>query len=69
MSPSLADPVKPGFKTSEFWLTAIHSLASLVAGSGAFPGFTDPTLRATTLGSALVSIGMYIVSRVKAKGR
>lgn len=60
--------VKPGFQTSEFWLTSLHTIASLVAASGAIPGFTDPTLKVTSLGSAVVSIAMYVWSRVRAKG-
>lgn len=57
----------PGYKTSEFWLTALHQAAGLLAASGAIPGFTDPTLKAATLGSAIVSLIAYVVARYKYK--
>jgi hypothetical protein len=60
-------PVKPGFQTSEFWLTVIHAVGSLLAASGAIPGFTDPTARDVTLGTAGLSAALYIWSRIKAK--
>ena len=61
------EPVKPGYQTSEFWLTVIQQGVALTAASGAIPGFTDPTLKATTLGAALVSLVLYVWSRYKAK--
>lgn len=62
-----AAPVKPGYKTSEFWLTSIHTVCALLAASGAIPGFTDPTAKDTALGTAGASIALYIWSRIKAK--
>ena len=66
VSPQAAG-VKPGYQTSEFWLTALHSICALVAQSGAIQGFQDPTTKATTLGSAVMSLAAYIWSRTKAK--
>lgn len=64
---AISEPVKAGYKTSEFWLTAIHTIAGLIAASGSIPGFADPTVRATTLGSAAISLALYIFSRIRAK--
>lgn len=62
-----ADAVKPGYKTTEFWLSAVHTICALLASSGFIPGFTDPTVKATSLGTAGVSLALYIYSRIRAK--
>jgi hypothetical protein len=53
--------VKPGYKTTEFWVTAITSAAALVA---ALSGNLSPRFAAI---AAAVSSGLYAVARGLAK--
>lgn len=70
VSPPVVQPLtKPGYQTSEFWLTAIHQVVALVATSGALPGFQDPTTKDMTLGGAVLSLVLYVYSRIKVKSR
>lgn len=59
-------PVKPGFKTTEFWLSTLALLLGLALASGAVP---DGGLAAQIIGgvmSVLASLG-YTASRTKVK--
>lgn len=61
------DMVKPGWKTTEFWLSAIAALVGLIAASGIVP---DGGLGARIFGAivtALAALG-YNVSRGLTKG-
>jgi hypothetical protein len=48
---------KPGYKTTEFWVTSLASLAALIA---ALSGHLSPKYAALT---AAVSQGLYALSR------
>lgn len=53
--------MKPGYKTTEFWVTTIASLAALVA---ALAGELSPKYAALTAG---IAQGLYAISRGLAK--
>lgn len=55
----MADSKKPGWKTSEFWLTAVYSVAALLNGSGALP-FQIPLDTVVATGQAIM---VYVGSR------
>ena len=50
---------KPGWKTTEFWLTLATALIALFNDSGAF-GFTLP---AETITPVVAGVATYVVSR------
>ena len=56
---------KPGWKTTEFWLTLVASLVGLVLASGAISH--DPTLQALGMVSSALSSMGYGMSRAKTK--
>lgn len=61
-------PVKPGYKTTEFWLTAGASLVGLAIASGVVPETgTWPKIVALVV-SILAALG-YTVSRTAVKGQ
>lgn len=57
---------KPGWKTSEFWLTAAASVVGLALASGAFPDESGVGKVLGVVAMALASAG-YSVSRGAAK--
>lgn len=58
--------IKPGYKTTEFWLTVLATVVGLVVASGGAP-HAGPVAQALALiGSALATAG-YSVSRGNAK--
>lgn len=58
--------VKPGFKTTEFWLTAIAMIVGLVMASGAVPDDSGLSRALGIAAAALAAMG-YSVSRGQAK--
>lgn len=59
-------PIKPGYKTTEFWLTVIAQIVAMLKGSGVF---NDPTL-VDQIGALLLSVvplAAYIFSRASTK--
>ena len=36
-TPTTPAPIKPGYKTTEFWLSAVATIVGLVIGSGILP--------------------------------
>ena len=58
--------VKPGYKTTEFWMTALATVVGLVAASGVVP---DESGLSKLLGLALLGLSQmgYNVSRGLAK--
>jgi len=64
-----SDPVpapKPGYKTTEFWLTVAASAVGLAMASGAFPDAGPIGRMLGVMAAALASFG-YSVSRGQAK--
>lgn len=57
---------KPGYKTSEFWITAIGTLVTLVMSSGAITDGSQADRIAGYIVAGLAMLG-YTVSRTKAK--
>lgn len=55
--------VKPGYRTTEFWLTVIATLWQLLNLSGVW----DFVPNSVSLGAAVTSIAAYILSRGIAK--
>lgn len=66
--PATVEEVKPGYKTTEFWLTSVASLLGLLFASGIIaPEGTDGLSKAFALiATALTAMG-YSVSRGLAK--
>lgn len=61
-----APAVKPGYKTTEFWLTAFATLVGLALASDVIP--TDgPWAKIVGLAAAVLSSMGYTVSRAKTK--
>jgi hypothetical protein len=58
---------KPGYRTTEFWLSAAASLVGLLLASGALAPESGWSRAAGLLASALAAMG-YSVSRGAAKG-
>lgn len=60
------DPIKPGFKTTEFWFTALAQIVGLLMASGAF---ADDSIIAKIVGLAAMALSTlgYQVSRGMAK--
>jgi len=59
---------KPGFKTSEFWLTAAATIVGLLVASGAFADAGPIGKALALLASALATAG-YSYGRSLAKGK
>lgn len=59
-------PTKPGYKTTEFWLTAVASLVGLTLASGLIPVDSEVFKIVGFAGAILGSMG-YQVSRGTAK--
>jgi len=61
-------PIKPGYKTTEFWLTAIAEIVGLLLASGAVSAVGEGTVPRIIGGvvAVLAALG-YTVSRSKAK--
>ena len=56
--------MKPGYKTSEFWVTAITSLGTVVNQSGLLGSFTLPVEAIATIAGIVAT---YVLSRGIAK--
>lgn len=56
--------MKPGYKTSEFWVTAITSIATIVNQSGVLETFVLPVEALATIAGLAAT---YILSRGLAK--
>lgn len=57
---------KPGYKTTEFWLTVAANVAGLAVASGAFPE-DSPAFKLCGLGLMLLASMGYQVSRASVK--
>lgn len=55
---------KPGYKTSEFWMTAMVTIISLLNQSGLLGSIVMPP---ETLAAVIMPIMTYIISRHKTK--
>lgn len=60
------DDVKPGYRSSEFWITAVTVLVGLLLASGAFPDDGSMARALAFVASALASMG-YSWSRARVK--
>jgi len=60
------EPAKPGYKTTEFWLSLTAILVSSLVGAGVFPAGSIALSIATVAGATLTSLG-YSAARTKAK--
>ena len=58
--------MKPGYKTSEFWLVALSNLMIWLQGGGLAPGDL-PAEPIAALAASAVTVGAYCISRGKAK--
>jgi len=61
-----AAAIKPGYKTTEFWLSTAATLVGLAVGSGAIPS-TAPWGQIVGLITALLGSMGYTVSRAQVK--
>lgn len=59
-------PVKPGFKTTEFWLSLIVTVATLAIASGTIPTDNPYVQIASAIAAALSQAG-YSFSRASTK--
>jgi len=60
---------KPGFKTTEFWLTAACTVCGLLYASGVISvEGSDTTSKAVALIASVLATMGYSVSRAKVKG-
>ena len=62
--------LKPGWKTTEFWLTAVAWIIGLLLASGALDGLAETHWAVKVvgiIGAALATLG-YEASRAKVKG-
>ena len=66
MSEEIQQEIKPGYKTSEFWLSAGATVVGLVIASGALPETGVWGKVIALLAAALTALG-YTVSRGMAK--
>lgn len=55
----MADAKKPGWKTTEFWLTSIYALVAILNGSGAL----HYQIPLETVAAAGQGIAVYVASR------
>jgi hypothetical protein len=60
--------MKPGYKTSEFWLTAAATVVGMLIASGAFADSSAIGKAVALIASALAAAG-YSYSRALAKGK
>jgi len=59
---------KPGYKTTEFWLTTVCSICGLLFASGLVsPEGTDAGSKAVALVASVLAAMGYTVSRAKVK--
>lgn len=58
--------VKPGYKTTEFWLSAATAIVGILFASGVFPAESGGEKILGIIASVLASVG-YTVSRGMAK--
>jgi hypothetical protein len=65
----MADGAKPGYKTTEFWLTVAADLLALLMISGVFDGDVADTIWAKIIGGAVAMLATmgYTSSRTRAK--
>lgn len=61
-----ADKTKPGYKTTEFWISAAAALAGALAASGVFPNDSPGERILGLIVSVLVALG-YTGSRLALK--
>ena len=59
-------PVKPGYKTTEFWLSALATVVGILLGSGVIPE-TGATMQIIGFIAAALSALGYTVSRAIVK--
>jgi len=62
----VAKEVKPGYKTTEFWMTALNQLCGLVAASGALSDGNE-ILQYVGLGQMIITKIMYTMNRGQVK--
>ena len=62
----MSTPTKPGFKTTEFWLTTVAQIVGLLMTSGAF-GDESVVMKALGVAAMVLSTLGYSVSRGMAK--
>lgn len=60
----MENEVKPGYKTTEFWVTVITSVATALNQSGVLGSFSLPTEALATIAGIVAS---YVLSRGVAK--
>ncbi len=61
-------PNKPGYKTTEFWLTVIVDVGALIAGSGALSGDADdPIVKAMAFAAMILATLGYQAARTFTK--
>lgn len=58
------EPIKPGYKTSEFWVTAVTSLLTLINQSGVLGSVVLPVESIAVIGGMVAT---YVLSRGMAK--
>lgn len=58
--------IKPGYKTTEFWLSSITAIVGILFASDVFPAESDGAKILGILASVLATVG-YTVSRGIAK--
>ncbi len=59
-------PVKPGYKTTEFWLTAVAQVVSVLVASGIVPT-EGPWAQAVALVTGVLATLGYQAGRAKVK--
>ncbi len=64
--PADAKPVKPGWRTTEFWLSALATVSGLGMASGALAAGSTAAQTVGLIASALTAMG-YSASRGRAK--
>ena len=62
----MTNDLKPGYRTTEFWLVAVTVFVGLLLGSGAIPADSSLARALGLFAAALASMG-YSWSRAKAK--
>lgn len=58
--------MKPGYKTTEFWLTLLAQMVALLMASGAFAA-DSPVLKVATYVAAVLAQLGYVASRAMVK--
>jgi hypothetical protein len=64
--PAAETPVKPGYKTTEFWISVTAAVAGALAASGVFPSESAGERILGLIVSVLVALG-YTGSRLALK--